>query len=462
VVFKLRKSMSRDYQLKDTIAAIATPPGEGGVAIIRISGADAILVGSRVFAGPVENYATHTAHYGRIVDAAGAAIDDALLLVMRDSRSFTGEPTVELQCHGGVLIARRVLERVVEAGARLARPGEFTYRAYLNGKLDLAQAEAVQALIAAKSDKALDAAHQQLQGRLSEQIRSFQTRLIEIAAILEAWVDFPEEGLEFTSFPELLHDLGKIKSEMAALAASFHQGRILREGISLCLAGTPNVGKSSLMNALLDVERAIVTAIPGTTRDFLEEPLRLGGLHFRLIDTAGVRSSDDPIEQEGIRRSSQAMEGADVVLLILDASRPLGADDHLLLKGASKERTLIVWNKIDLAEPEGGVGFPHEVTISATTRLGLDELRSAIEGLACRQSGSSREEVVLTHARHKEALDLAIAACERLEEGLRGALSPEFLCLEVRDGLTALGGIIGQDVTEEILSAIFARFCLGK
>lgn len=455
--------MSQFYHIYDTIAAIATPPGEGGIAIIRISGPDAIVVGDRVFSGPVSRYASHTAHCGQIRDAAGQVVDEALLLVMLGGRSFTGDPTVEVHCHGGALITKRVLETVLAAGARLAQPGEFTYRAFVNGKLDLAQAEAVQALIGAKSALALSAASDQLQGRVSERVRAFQRRLIDVAAVLEAWVDFPEEGLEFTTFEELLGDLRQVVLQMRHLADTFHHGRVMREGASLCLAGCPNVGKSSLMNALLDQDRAIVTPIAGTTRDLIEETVRLGALHFRLVDTAGIRTASDLVEQEGIRRSREAMERADIVLLVLDAARALGHDDRELLNRARAYRTVVIWNKSDLvASPPEALDFSPVISVSATQRRGFDELQNAIERLLFSQNLPSRDEVVLTHARHHEALERAIEACQRTVQGLEHDLSPEFLCIEMREALVALSSILGQEISEEILSAIFARFCLGK
>lgn len=455
--------MLDSYYRYDTIAALATPPGEGGVAIIRISGAEAIVVGGRVFSGPVANYPSHTAHYGRVLDSFGRSVDTALLLVMQGPRSYTGETTVEIQCHGGSLIARKILEIVINAGARLAKPGEFTYRAFMNGRLDLAQAEGVQALIAAKSERALNAAHEQLQGRLSARIQGFQGRLVEIAAILEAWVDFPEEGLAFASFPELKESLGSILEDMRALLATFHQGRMVREGVSICLAGCPNVGKSSLMNALLDHERAIVTPIPGTTRDLIEEPLVWGGMHFRLIDTAGIRASEDVVEQEGVKRSQAAIQAADVVLLVLDATRPLSQEDCMLLQTVSKERTVVVWNKMDaVVERPVQLPFSPIVEISAQQRRGLGELQLAVEQVVLGNSLSLHEEVMLTQGRHKEAVERALDACEEVYRGLSVEMSPEFLCIDIREGLNALATIMGQDVTEDILSAIFSRFCLGK
>lgn len=450
------------YQPGETIAAIATPPGEGGVAIIRISGNRALDVAARLFSGPLHQYPSHTAHFGQICNLQGEHVDDVLLLVMLGGRSYTGEETVEIHCHGGSLITRRVLEAVLAAGARAALPGEFTFRAFLNGKLDLAQAEAVQTLICAKNERALDAAEQQLNGSLSQSISTFQSSLTQIAAILEAWVDFPEEGLEFATMEEICEDLEKICTSMEKLAATFHNGKILHEGLSLCLVGCPNVGKSSLMNALLDKERAIVSHIPGTTRDVLEDHLRLNGLHLKLSDTAGIRETQEGIEQEGIRRSKKTMQEADLVLFVLDACQGLTEEDKKLLVEVPPTKTLAVWNKIDLPHAETPTLHLPTVKLSAKNREGLEELHQAIDRLIWQNGPPSKEEIVITNIRHKEALIASCEAARRVQHGLRQSVSPEFLTLDIRQTLLELGKVIGTNVTEDILSAIFSKFCIGK
>ncbi len=446
------------YQTKETIAAITTPPGEGAVSVIRISGSGAYELGAAIFSGPVGEYKSHTAHYGNILSKEGKTLDSVLVLVMKGPRSYTGEDTVEIFCHGGSLVTRRVLERVFEAGARPALPGEFSFRAYMNGKLDLAQAEAVQQLIAAKSDLALEAAEKQLHGALSQQVVHFQKELTRVAAILEAWIDFPEEGLEFASFEAVIGDLSGVCSAMEKLCNTFHEGKMLHDGLSLCLLGAPNVGKSSLMNALLGKERAIVTEVAGTTRDLIEDDLRLGGLHFRLVDTAGIRETDERVEQEGIRRSRAALIEADVVLFLLDASRPVTPEEETLLAQAPAHKTIVVWNKTDIAPPGNGRG----VAISALEKKGLDDLKGAIEKLIWKQGPPSKEEVVITKQRHQTALVQAIAHCQRVIEGLRQKTSPELVTSDLRACLHELGTLIGTDVTEDILTAIFSQFCLGK
>lgn len=451
------------YQPGETIAAVATPPGEGGVAVIRISGNNALDVAAAVFSGPVREYKTHTVHYGQILDAQKKRVDDILLVPMLGSRSYTGEDTVEIHCHGGSLITRRVLDTVLEAGARAALPGEFTFKAFINGKIDLAQAEAVQELIGAKNERALDAAEEQLKGTLSKTIDSFQTDLTHIAAILEAWVDFPEEGLEFASMEEICSDLETLCEKMQALANTFHDGRIVHEGISLCLVGSPNVGKSSLMNAMLDKERAIVSHIAGTTRDILEDHMRLNGLNFKLVDTAGIRTTEEVIEREGIRRSKEAMQKADLILLVLDASQPLGEHDLWLIDAVPHGKTIAIWNKIDLPhDPLPKLPLPHFVELSAQKRLGIDTLHKMIDSVIWKEGPPSREEVLVTNVRHKEALLNAIAACRQVINGLKTDVSPEFLSMDMRLALSSLGTIIGKNITEEVLTEIFSTFCIGK
>ena len=450
------------YTLDHTIAAVATPPGEGGVAIIRISGKQATKIADTIFSGNVESYKTHTVHYG-YVHCNRKHIDDVLLIVMRAPRSYTGEDTVEIHCHGGSLITRRVLETVLNVGAVQAQPGEFTFRAFIHNKLDLSQAEAVQELIGAKNERALDAAEQQLKGRLSKKILSFQSQLSTIAAILEAWVDFPDEGLEFASFEDVCSDLEDILLQMRQLESTYHDGKILHDGISLCLIGCPNVGKSSLMNALLDKERAIVTDTPGTTRDIVEDHLRINGLNFRLIDTAGIREGAEKIEQEGIRRSKEALQTADLILLILDSSKGLTSEDKELLNLVPKDKTIVVWNKIDL--PQGDVPqltAPHIVSLSAKEKNGLENLHNQIDKVVWENGPPSKEEVLITNVRHKESLTTAISSCEKVLDGLRADISPEFVAFDMRDCLENLGKVIGTDVTEDILSAIFSKFCIGK
>lgn len=453
----------RPYIPEETITAIATAPGEGGISVIRVSGKEALKVVSSIYTGPIFSYQTHTAHLGKIQNKQGQLVDEVLVLVMLGKRSFTGEDTVEIHCHGGSLVTKKVLECILDAGARAALPGEFTFKAFMNGKIDLSQAEAVQELIGAKNEIALHHAEEQLQGSLSKRIKEFQKELFDIAAILEAWVDFPEEGLEFATKEELLATLQSIVQKMKKLSSTFHEGKVIKEGLSLCLIGTPNAGKSSLMNVLLGKDRAIVTDIPGTTRDVLEEDLLLGGLHFRLLDTAGIRETCEVVEKEGIRRSKLALEKADLVLLLLDASKEMSDEDHLLLSSAPTDKTIVVWNKMDLPRAECFIATSiPSCSISAKEAMGIDELKEKIQLLIWRKGPPPKEEVVLTNARHKQALDQAILFCETLITNLQKDLSPEFLSSDMRSTLLELGTIIGSNISEDILSAIFSKFCVGK
>lgn len=446
-------------QNNDPIAAIATPPGVGAIAVIRLSGPGAIAIADAVFSKKISTCQTHTAHYGKVLNSERKAIDHVLLLVMKAPRSYTGEDTIEISCHGGSLIAQKILSRLYEAGARPARPGEFSLRAFLNGKIDLAQAEAVQTLIAAKNEQAMQQAERQLEGVLSQTIASFQKELTEVAAILEASVDFPEEGLHFSEKEEIEAMLKTSLQKMVKLQKTFSEGKVLQEGITLCLIGAPNVGKSSLMNALLGYNRAIVTDIAGTTRDLLQEDLRFGGLHFHLTDTAGIRTTEEVIEKEGIRRSTKAMEEADLILIVLDASRPLSSSDCELLKIAPLEKRIVVWNKIDLGPIDPTIS---PLGISAKERLGLELLKKTIEEKVWKGGAPEKDEVLITSLRHHQALFQAIQSVRAALEGIDNGVFPELIAADVRSSLHELGTILGTNVTEDILSAIFSKFCLGK
>jgi tRNA modification GTPase len=447
---------------EDTIAAIATAPGPAAISLIRISGKESLKIAKRFFSGKIEAYKSHTVHFGKILDLDGKIVDSVLLTLMIAPHSYTGEDSIEVSCHGGMLITKKVYETIIKAGARPANPGEFTLRAFLNKKIDLVQAEAVQALISASNELALKAAERQLEGALSNTILSLQKELIDIAAIIEAWVDFPEEDLEFLSQEELIKRLKKIKERLEKLAQTFYEGKILFEGTTLAIIGTPNVGKSSLMNALCQKERSIVTPIPGTTRDTVEEKVIIGELHCHLIDTAGIRKSSEPVEEEGIKRSKKAFSEADLILLILDASRKLQTDDLNILQETIPEKTIVIWNKIDLVSSPPKLNFPHLLHISVKEELGLDELKQKITNLIWKGNSPSKEEAVLTKVRHKNAIEEALKSCLDSIEGMEKNLSAELIASDVRHCLNSLSSIIGHEVTEDILSSIFSRFCIGK
>ncbi len=449
------------YEQEQTIVAIATPPGEGGIAIIRISGEKALFVADQIFSGPIFSYKTHTVHLGKILDGKEGIIDEGLAIVMRSPHSYTGEDIVEIHCHGGIFISQRVLKAALQAGARGALPGEFTCRAFQNGKMDLTRAEAVQKLIAAKNSQAAQIAENQLRGNLSEAIKTFQKKLVDSAAILEAWIDFPEEGLEFITPLELLDLLEKTLQEMTFLKETFHEGKRLQTTHSLCLLGEPNVGKSSLMNLLVQNERAIVTSIPGTTRDILEEEIVLAGLNFRLVDTAGIRQTDELIEKEGIKRSFAAAKEADLILYVLDVSAPK-VDESLITK-ISQKHTIAIWNKIDLDSYKKLPPVPFKtVFISAKEKRGIKRLKEMIHQMIWGQTLPSKEEVILSSERHYQSLHRAIKATKKVTHGLKHGLSPEFLTADIKEAIEELGTIIGINITEEVLNAIFSKFCVGK
>ncbi len=335
-------------ELIDTIAAICTPSGDGGVAMIRISGPNSIEVSNKIFSKNTYQLETHKMSYGKFLDSNKNEVDQGLLVVMRAPQSYTGEDVVEIFCHGGALITKKVLECAIKAGARPAAAGEFTQRAYLNKKMDLAQAEAVQSLISAKNEYALKMAADQLEGHLSKKIKEMQKNLIDQAAVLEAWVDFPEEGIEFCTLDEITAHLKGTLEAIKALIESYDNGQILKEGFSICLLGRPNVGKSSLLNQLLKKERAIVTPIAGTTRDLIEETIFIDGMQYHLIDTAGIRKVNEVIEKEGISRALTAAKKADLILLVLDATKALTQEDQELIGQIKDKKVIVIWNKIDL------------------------------------------------------------------------------------------------------------------
>lgn len=450
--------------LRDTIAAIATPPGSSGIAIIRVSGKEAfplvsLLVGKELLSQP-----SHTISLKTVTSLEKYRIDQTLLLVMRAPKSFTGEDVVEIHCHGGALIAKRILHELTQVGVRPANPGEFSERAFLNGKIDLAQAEAIQDLIGAKNEEALRIAGEQLEGKLSTKIKEFQTQATSLAAIFEAWVDFPEEDLGFCTFDQALSDLKSLEKNVNALLQSFHSGKIIHSGFTLCILGAPNVGKSSLMNALLGKERAIVTPIAGTTRDIVEDDFQLKNLHCKLIDTAGIRHTTDIIEHEGVRRSKEAMGRADIILAVLDASRPHDMSMLEPLQEIPKEKSIFLWNKIDLAStrPLPQFGHTHVLEVSATTQEGLFSLQEMIEQLVLHGSLPPKDEIILTNVRHKASLEKAHKALKNVIAGIESSIYPEFIALEMREVLYCFGEIIGTNITEDILNAIFSKFCIGK
>lgn len=448
---------------RDTIAALATPVGLSGIAVIRLSGEQSLTIACHLARADVGMMQSHQIRFAKLYDDAGALLDEVLWVWMQEPRSFTGESVVELQCHGSMLIVRKILESCYRLGARAAQPGEFSLRAFKNRKIDLVQAQAIQALIHAKSERALQVAQSQLTGRLSELIREFQKGLTHQAAILEAWVDFPEEGLEFATFDEVESATHAIEEQIKKLLNTFHDGQLICDGIGLCLLGRPNVGKSSLMNTLLRKERSIVTEIAGTTRDVIEEQATLCGLNVRLMDTAGVREASERIEQEGIRRTWEKVKQADLILWILDASDGYTQEDIMLSERVPKDKTILVWNKCDLPHEDlPNLDIPYSICISAQTHQGIDDLQELISQVIWREGPLDKEEILLTSLRHAQALEKTVKFLQLVRGGLCKHISAEFVCSDMRQALHSLATIIGTDVTEDIITDIFSTFCLGK
>ncbi len=472
--------------LDDTIAAIATPLGEGGLAVVRLSGPRALQIAGQSFKPlgkssltPLEA-ATHTIHYGQVVHR-DKVVDEVLLAVMRAPRTFTREDVVEITCHGGLLPAKLVLDTVLEMGARLALPGEFTRRAFLNGRLDLAQAEAVADLIHSRTELALAAANDQLAGKLSHKINQLRDEMLKTLAHIEAHIDFPDEDISPDTKDKLKSRLESGLNFMDQLLRTANEGQILRRGIRVAIVGRPNVGKSSLLNQLLGHDRAIVSPIPGTTRDTIEETADIRGLPVIFVDTAGLRDSGDEIEMEGIRRSRQTLVNAELILHVLDATEHLTAADAIHSNQFRGKKCVVVCNKIDLPrrlelgdlragprlQSTAGMAFAGDqsipaIAVSCLTGQGLEALKDAIKDAVW--SGEIKAEMlqVMINSRHQEALHRARAATQQTIEALRGNLTLELVAMDLRIAVNAIGEIVGKTTTEDLLDSIFGQFCLGK
>lgn len=436
----------------DTIAALSTASGQGAIAIVRLSGPRAIEIADAIFSASLRAAPSHTIHHGFIVEG-DERIDEVLVSIMRAPRTYTRQDVVEVNCHGGMTPTGRVLELMLKNGARMAGPGEFTRRAFLSGRIDLVQAEATLDMIAARTSAAERLAIEQLSGRLSERIREMRDILMRICAHIEAHIDFPDDEIEPQAMADISGGITDLSASIKALSATCAEGRLYREGVKIAIVGRPNVGKSSLLNAMLERDRAIVTPMPGTTRDVIEEQLSIRGLPVRIIDTAGVREATDIAEQEGVRRSIAALDESDLALAVIDATAP----DDETIKMVGNRPHIVVTNKIDLAASriEG-------VKVSALTGEGIEALRDAIHAKCTSAQGASDEGVMVTNMRHREALDQAAARLDAAHETL-GAKAPlELVAIDAREALDALGRIIGATTTDDILDIIFNEFCIGK
>jgi tRNA modification GTPase len=443
----------------DTIAAVSTAPGEGAIALVRVSGANAVGVADKIFHGKEmpSQFEPRVQHFGEIFGSDGQLIDQVVLSVHRAPASYTGEDLIEISCHGGMLVSAKVLEACLRAGARAARPGEFTERAFLNGKMDLTQAEAVIDLIRAKTDLALRSATEQLEGRLGEQIRKIRDELVESVAHINASIDFPEEGITPDEGEPLRAQLESIREEIAALLATADQGRILREGVRVVIYGATNAGKSSLLNRLLGYDRVIVSDTHGTTRDTIEETFNLDGVPIRLLDTAGLRTSTSELEREGIARTEKSLQLADLRLHIADRNSP--KPPHLEQR-VRDSNEIIVLNKRDLPENSDWKDF-HGVRISCLTGEGLPELQKEILARITKQN-LKPESPVAINTRHRDCLRRALESCDRATTAQAEGLSPEYAAIHLNEALRAVGEVIGVVDVEQILDSVFSQFCIGK
>lgn len=442
----------------DTICAMSTPQGVGGIAVARISGPGAVAIADKIWKGKrLTDCKTHTAHLGTITDDEGDDLDQGVATLFRAPASYTGDDVVELGIHGSAYVQRAVINSLIKAGARLAEAGEFTRRAYANGKIDLAQAEAVADVIASESRQAHKIALSQMRGAYSHRLRALRDRLLELASLLELELDFSEEEVEFASRGQLLGLSQEILSEVDRLAASFKTGSAIKQGIPVAIIGPTNAGKSSLLNSLLGDDRAIVSDVHGTTRDIVEDRLQLGGFTFRIMDTAGLRKTDNEIESLGIERSKKAAAGADIVIYVIDSTNPAQPE-----MPECDARIIFAPNKIDKAEAIPAIGQCFATCpISAKTGEGIDALKECLIEIAQTQL-SSQTSVLVTNARHYESLLLASESIARAISGLRANISGDLVAQDIRQTIHHLSSILGQITTPEILSTIFTRFCIGK
>jgi len=456
--------------LKDTIAAIATPAGTGGIGIVRISGSGAENILHRLFqpSHEISHFQPRRLYHGDLIaPGTGQVLDEVLVSLMKGPHSFTGEDTLEIFCHGGILILESVLSAVLEAGARIAEPGEFTRRAFLNDRIDLTQAEAIGDMISARTSRGLEAAVAHLKGQLKGKIELLREMLIDALVLLETSIEFPED-VESPSSSEVPIKLHSLSESIEALLRTYDQGKMDRHGATVVIAGKPNTGKSSLLNCLLEEKRAIVTPIPGTTRDFIEEAVKIRGISIRLTDTAGIHPTDDEIEQEGIRMVWERLDAADGVILLFDGSNPLTDEDRDILKRLADYRVLPIINKTDLdhqlkdEEITDCLPGSSPLWISAKFGAGIPVLKENIYRMVMDRAGIQDGELLISSLRQKMALDKTLQCVAQALTSLQDGLSPEFSALDVREALEALGEIGGETATEEILERIFSSFCIGK
>jgi len=469
---KLRKDISMQTEF-DTIAAISTAPGEGAIGIVRISGDLAISIASSIYqcgTKQLEEQKTHTIHYGHIVDPkSGEVYDEVMVSVLRAPKTFTREDIVEINCHGGIVAINRVLQLVLRMGARLAEPGEFTKRAFLNGRIDLSQAEAVMDLIRAKTDKSMQLAMRQLDGQLSHLIQNLRQEILNTLAQVEVNIDYPEyDDVEEMTLQLLREKTQQVLQGIRALLNTASQGKILRDGLKTAIVGRPNVGKSSLLNVLLREEKAIVTDIAGTTRDTIEEYVNVRGVPLQLIDTAGIRETDDIVEKIGVERSRKALKEADFVLLLLNQSETLQEEDIRLLETTKGMKRIILFNKTDLPSKlstEDIAPYAKEeeiVTTSMLNKEGIDQLEEKIAGYFFQGQMNERDATYLSNTRHIALLEKAEQALVEVQNGIEMEMPVDLIQIDFTRAWDLLGEITGDSVQDELLTQLFSQFCLGK
>ena len=458
-------------KITDTIAAISTSTGISGIVIIRVSGVEAIEIVDKIFKSNKEgkrliNVKSHTVNYGNIVDG-DKVLDQVLVLVMKNPHSYTGEDTVEIDCHGGMLILKKVLDLVIKNGAKSAAPGEFTKRAFLNGRLDLSQAEAVMDLINSQNDFALNSSIEQLKGGVSEKIKEIRSDVIYHIAFIESALDDPEhislDGYDNEISEMINNNISKIKK----MIDTFDNGRIMKEGIKTVILGKPNAGKSSLLNRMLGEERAIVTDIEGTTRDTLEENINLNGLSLKIIDTAGIRNTDDKVEQIGVNKAKEIAEGADLIIYVVDGSKDIDENDKEILEIIKNKKVIVLLNKTDIdrvVDIEQLNEIPKEdiIEFSAKAGLGMDELEEKIKDMFYSGEITFNDQVYITNARHKEALENSYNSLLKVKESVDAGMPEDFYSIDLMDAYEQLGLIIGESVEDDLVNEIFSKFCMGK
>jgi tRNA modification GTPase len=458
----------------DTIAAISTPSGEGAIAIVRLSGEDAVKIADKIFKSVkgkrLAEAVTHTIHYGHLVDPhEGRVVEEVMVSVMRGPRTFTKEDVIEINCHGGIVSVKRVLQLVLKSGARLAEPGEFTKRAFLNGRIDLSQAEAVMDLIRAKTDRAMNVALGQMEGRLSKLVRNLRQEILETLAHVEVNIDYPEyDDVEEMTHKMLMEKSNLVREELKKLLQTSQQGKILREGLSTVIIGRPNVGKSSLLNSLVHENKAIVTDIPGTTRDVIEEYVNVRGVPLRLLDTAGIRETEDIVERIGVERSRQVLKEADLILLVLNSADPLTIEDENLFKAVEGMDVIVIVNKTDLPQEidmdrvKELSGEHKLVTTSLLEDRGIDELEEAISSLFFSGTIEAGDLTYVSNTRHIALLTQALQAIEEVIEGIEMGTPIDIVQIDLTRSWEFLGEIIGDSVHESLIDQLFSQFCLGK